>query len=141
MQRAAAVLISAVLLAGAAREPVLPWLGMGIRSFRDPSGQRFLHVDLVAPGGPAERAGIRPGDIITYAGGAALQVGHDLDFLMFLAQHKPGDRLPLRIVRYGQQRDAVVVFAAMPASVRSAWNQTVDAARRKRLAAAQARAH
>src|SRR5256885_8480274 len=146
MKRALAVLSGLFLIALGSSAQLLndgkrpfPWLGMGIRSFRDPSGQRFLHVDHIASGGPAELAGVQPGDIVTEIGGSVLRVGDDLDFLMFLAQHKPGDRLPLRIARYGRTLNIVVRFASMPESVRPAWNQTVSVARRKRLAAAQAK--
>ena len=125
----------------AADQKPLPWLGMAVRSFRDPSGQRFLHVDHTAPGGPAERAGIRPGDIIVRMGGATLQIGDDLDFLMFLTQHKPGERLPMRIARYGRTIELVVTFASMPEALRPAWNHTLEVARRNRLAADQAKIH
>jgi S1-C subfamily serine protease len=118
----------------------LPWLGMGIRSFQEKSGQRLLHVDHVVPKGPADVAGVRPGDLITEVGGSILRLGDDLDFLNFLAQHKPGEQEHIRLIRKGQVINLTLRFGKMPDEVRPAWYRTVEAARRKRAAAARAAA-
>jgi len=121
-------------IASADKKP-LPWLGMGLRSFRENSGQRVLHVDHVVAGGPADRAGVHPGDIIVSFGTAILKAGDDLDFLTFLTQHKPGERVAVRLVRHGQPMSLVITFGEMPEEARAAWQRTFEAARRKRAGA------
>jgi S1-C subfamily serine protease len=118
----------------------LPWLGMSIRSFKENSGQRLLHVDHVVPKSPADIAGVRPGDLIAEFGGSILRIGDDLDFLNFLAQHKPGEREHIRLIRKGQTIDLTLTFGKMPDEVRPAWYRTVEAARRKRALATRAAA-
>jgi C-terminal processing protease CtpA/Prc len=113
----------------------LPWLGMGVRPYTDGNGKRFLHVERTVAGGPSDRAGIRAGDIITGAQGTSLQIGDDLDFLMFVAEQKPGARLTFRVVREGRQKDVAVTVGTMPESYRPAWNRALEVARGKRVAA------
>jgi len=49
----------------------------------------------VVPGGPADRAGLRPGDVITAVDGEPTPTPED--FLSLLRPHKPGDTLTLTV--------------------------------------------
>ncbi len=60
----------------------------------EPAG---VAVVSVRPGGAADRAGIRPGDVITKVGGTAITTASSLSEA--LATHKPGDRVDVTYVR------------------------------------------
>lgn len=60
----------------------------------------------VAPEGPAERAGLRTGDVVIQAGGVPISVLKDLSDVLKTKQ--PGDRLPLRFLRNGKEMKAEV---------------------------------
>ncbi|MBS1125469.1 MAG: hypothetical protein H6Q98_407, partial [Nitrospirae bacterium] len=53
------------------------------------------------PGGPAEAAGMKQGDIIIQAGTAPISVLKDLSDVLKTKQ--PGDRLPVRFLRNGRE--------------------------------------
>lgn len=138
------VLMSLVIIAaGLSSPPVdaaqrnerLPWLGMGISPQVDSAKVRFLQVERVTKGGPADRAGLRPGDMITGASGVSLEIGDDLDFLLFLGERKPGERLGLRVVRSGRPIQVLLTVGVMPDSARVGWQKALDAARQRRIAA------
>ncbi len=57
-------------------------------------------VQQVAPGGPAERAGIRPGDVIVGFSGAPVRSGKEL--LGRVAETAAGSRVPLMVLRDGR---------------------------------------
>jgi len=68
---------------------------------------RGLLVTRVEPGQPAEKAGVRVGDVILEAGGEAQRRTWDL--LRVVGQAPTGQKLPLRILRDGEARTVEVV--------------------------------
>ncbi|MEV4438025.1 trypsin-like peptidase domain-containing protein [Streptomyces sp. NPDC049577] len=59
----------------------------------------------VAPGGPADKAGIRPRDVITKVDGTAVHSSREL--IVKVRSHRPGDRLRLSVERDGGQERTV----------------------------------
>ena len=66
-------------------------------------------VRIVAPGGPADRAGLRPGDVVTAVDGAEFEPG-DLDPV--IQSHQPGEEVTLQYRRAGQPAEAKVTLGA-----------------------------
>ncbi len=66
-------------------------------------------VSGVLPGGPAERAGIRAGDIIVAVDGQPIDAMHTLDDLLLM--HAPGDQVELSIQRDTPSQVAVTLDA------------------------------
>ncbi len=87
---------------------IRPWLGVWIQGldehlaqyFKVPDNRGALITDVV-PGGPAERAGLQPGDIIRSVGDR--QVEKPGDLLEVIRAHRPGDTLVLKTLRGGRQ--------------------------------------
>lgn len=77
-------------------------------SMQDPFGPLGASIDSVTPGGSAENAGIRPGDVVLSADGQPLWLG--LTLRDVIEQHKKGETATLVV-----QRDAVTV--TMPIEV------------------------
>ena len=65
----------------------------------EPPGVRITGV---RPGSPAEKAGVRAGDVIVRFGDVTIATLNDLTFA--LRSHRPGDRVEVVIVRDGQER-------------------------------------
>src|SRR6185437_3280884 len=69
-------------------------------------GQPRARVREVSPGGPAEQAGVRAGDLIVAVNGTDVRgqgsAGHVVELLHDV---KPGDRVDLRVSRGGKTRD------------------------------------
>ena len=70
-------------------------------------------VPAVFPGSPAERAGLRSGDIITAIDGNA--VNADQDLAEQILQKSPGDTVTLRVLRSGSTREVEVKLGVLPA--------------------------
>ncbi|GAA2401215.1 hypothetical protein GCM10010420_30110 [Streptomyces glaucosporus] len=64
----------------------------------------------VVPGGPADRAGIREGDVITEVDGTPVRGGEEL--IVRIRSHRPGDRLELTVERGGRERTVEVVLGS-----------------------------
>ena len=63
-------------------------------------------VQQVQPGGPADKGGLKPGDIITQVDGRPIKDGDDL--VNEIASRKPGSSIRLGFVRDGKPTDATV---------------------------------
>jgi putative serine protease PepD len=137
--RAAVTSIVFPVLLLAAEAARAPWFGMSVRPHRTGTGQRYLHVERIVAAGPAERAGIRPGDLITTIGGAPLQYSDNLDVLLFLSRRRPGERLQLEVMRAGTARNMVLIVGLLPESARAGWERALEFARQEQIAAQRAR--
>ncbi|HTX76628.1 MAG TPA: trypsin-like peptidase domain-containing protein [Terracidiphilus sp.] len=65
-------------------------------------------VQEVVPGQPADKAGLKAGDIITSIDGRAVKDGDDL--VNEIASRRPGSTIRLGFLRNGQQQDATVTI-------------------------------
>jgi putative serine protease PepD len=98
---------------GKAQHPVIGALldeddsddGVGVRIARGPNGGR----PALTPGGPAETAGIKPGDIVLAVDGQPVSSGPEL--VVAIRAHNPGDTVRLT-VRTGQVTRTVPVRLA-----------------------------
>ncbi|MGI8980638.1 MAG: PDZ domain-containing protein [Pirellulaceae bacterium] len=54
-------------------------------------------LELIMPGGPAEKAGLKAGDVLTKFGD--LKISNIEDFENALRKHKPGDKVKLMAKR------------------------------------------
>jgi S1-C subfamily serine protease len=70
-------------------------------------------LDVVG-GGPAAKAGLQPGDVITSINGK--QVSNVEDFLSVLRPLSPGDTVTVSYLRGGAKREAKIVLADRPAT-------------------------
>jgi S1-C subfamily serine protease len=81
------------------------WLGLQTVSQMGTSGAPVLVVDS---GGPAERAGVTPGDVISEVDGQPISSPAGLNAA--IAAKQPGQRVQLLINRYGQ---SLVLYATL----------------------------
>jgi len=65
-------------------------------------------VQQVQPNGPADKAGMKPGDIITTLDGRQIKDGDDL--VSEIASRRPGSTIRLGFMRDGKQQDATVTI-------------------------------
>lgn len=72
------------------------------------SDQPGVKISGVRPGSPADRAGVRAGDVIVKFAGITVKTLEDLTFA--LRGHRPGDRVDVVIVRDGEERPVQAVL-------------------------------
>lgn len=109
------------------------WLGLGV-TWQKSEGHPFLHVRGVAPGGPAEVAGIRPLDVITAINGKPVNFPDELAFFDYLKTIKAGERIALTIRRGDKTFVAKLVAGELSGDRKTAWDLGYEAARRKAAA-------
>jgi serine protease Do len=98
------------------------YLGVSVSSVTPELAQQFKVPDNsgalvqdVTPGGPADRAGIRPGDVIRKINDR--QVNDPGDLVAASAGANPGSTVNLQILRGGQQENKQVTVEQRPADV------------------------
>jgi S1-C subfamily serine protease len=64
-----------------------------------------LRIAEIVPGGPADQAGLRPGDLLLTAGGKPVATAQDLQRLMFA--ESIGQQLPITVMRNGALVDVI----------------------------------
>jgi putative serine protease PepD len=64
----------------------------------------------VTPGGPAAKAGIKPGDVITAVNGGKVHNGEEL--IVKIRSHRPGDKLSLSVDRGGSSQRIDLVLGS-----------------------------
>jgi serine protease Do len=121
------------------------WLGVNIQEITEEIAES-LDIDeaegaLIAgvmPGGPAEAAGLRTGDVILEFGGEEVERVKDLPRLV--AATKANKTVTVRVLRDGEEKDIRVEVGAMPEDEVAAANpadpETPDAAKVQTAAAA-----
>ncbi|MEO8016623.1 MAG: PDZ domain-containing protein [Pseudomonadota bacterium] len=87
-------------------------LGVQVDNDSDHKGARVLHV---SPGGPAEEAGLRDGDVIISLDGQPMSGDGDASRRLVdqMRRVKPEQKLKVRVVRAGKNKDFVVVARPM----------------------------
>jgi serine protease DegS len=66
----------------------------------------------VIPGTPADAAGLESGDIITEVGGRPVVEGRDI--VVLLLPFRPGDTVPLTVLRGGEELEIEVTLGELP---------------------------
>ncbi len=90
------------------------WLGVSIESLPDDSGRDAgVLVTGLSSGGPAERSGIRPGDVLLAVNGIA--VPSPLDLIRTVAGLPPGNRATVTLNRNGARMALAVTIGERPA--------------------------
>ncbi|MDQ8756166.1 Do family serine endopeptidase [Sphingosinicella sp. LHD-64] len=84
----------------------------GVASALGIERNRGTLIRSITPGGPAERAGLRQGDVIVAVAGQPVTQDQTLGYLV--AQQQVGARVPFEYIREGQRRTANVTIAERP---------------------------
>ncbi|MGZ8447594.1 MAG: Do family serine endopeptidase, partial [Candidatus Deferrimicrobiaceae bacterium] len=94
------------------------WLGVYIQRLTPEvaenlglAGRRGALVSDVTSGGPAEKAGIRSGDVIVAFNGKEVRDEHELP--VAVASTKPGSKVNVRLLREGKEMTLAVTIAVM----------------------------
>ena len=87
------------------------WLGWAAETRRDGEGAVIVAVER---NGPAHRAGILPGDVVTRVGARSVQ--HPLDAASIIVGSEPGTHVAVQVVRHGVTETHDVELAPVPAA-------------------------
>ncbi len=100
-------------------EAVHPYLGVYLSDLTQETASKFgspvdsgALVEKVTPGGPADDAGIRRGDIVIAAG--SQEISSSGDVISALRTYQPGDTVGLTVLENGQKSQVQVTLAESP---------------------------
>ena len=95
------------------------WLGVSIQAITPErarsmglKGERGVLVQDVTKGGPAEKANIKPGDVILEFDGKALNEMNELPRLVAAAP--VGEKLPVKVLRDGRMMEVMITIGRLP---------------------------
>jgi S1-C subfamily serine protease len=85
---------------------------LGIESSADPVSPNGAQIQTIVPGGPAEKAGLRKGDVVKAIDGAAVKDSTDVSSAV--ATKKPGDKITIQIERNGLTQEIEATLGVRP---------------------------
>ncbi len=101
------------------------WLGMGyLNRTRVENGKvvaSWFVIRHVIAGGPAAKAGLHVGDLVTSIDGNALRYATDRDAVSAMSKIKPGQKLRFAVARGDQRLTLTVVAVPMPDDAFLLW--------------------
>jgi putative serine protease PepD len=86
---------------------------LGVSTGDPTSGRGGALVQDVTPNSPAAKAGLQAGDLVVALDGQAVTSQDDL--ISRIRDHKPGDRVTLKVVRDGKEQTVTATLADRPA--------------------------
>lgn len=131
------ILLFALSAFGGAPQATRPgWLGFGFKSpakgaSKGGAAFTWLFVQKVTRGGPAESAGLRPGDMIVAIQGHPLRFRTDTEILSQLSKIHPAEHLDIEVVRGSAKRSVRIVAAEMDDDQFAAWKHNFELARQR----------
>lgn len=90
------------------------WLGVTMQDAGTANGDRGVSITEVVRGGPAARAGLRPGDVVTAVNGQAVEDSRNM--LRAVAAIPPGQVAHLAVRRQGRELDVPVTVGRRPSN-------------------------
>ena len=81
-------------------------------------------ITKLTPAGPAERAGLQVGDVLVSLNGTAINSAPQMQEQ--LSRYRPGDRLPIRYIRAGRERELTVELTDKENRVRALVSKRDD---------------
>lgn len=125
-----AALLVIALLSNTSSAACPGWLGLGFL-YHPPARTHdgWIYVQRLAPGGPAERAGLFPGDVITAIDGQPIRYADERSLLQRLSRISGGTVVHLTF-RRGIQGGSIAVTAAIASKAQcEAWRQSFERSR------------
>ncbi|WP_410537517.1 S1C family serine protease [Streptomyces sp. KL2] len=96
-------------------EPVYPVIGVQVDLRAQGNGARIIEdtddgSEPVTPGGPADKAGLKPGDVITELDGVSIDSGPTL--ISEIWAHEPGEKVSITYTRGGRENEAELTLGS-----------------------------
>lgn len=107
------------------------WLGIGLKKVKMENDEQKSRLAVVSmsENSPAEKAGLKVGDILLAVGG--LELGNPRIFSLQISETKPDTELPITVLRDGEEQKLSVKVVALPQSEteieKQKENDTTDA--------------
>jgi serine protease Do len=108
------------------------WLGVSIQPWQPGMAGKFgldtergALIGDVMDGDPADKAGIRPGDVIVEVDGENIKESRDL--LNVIARKRPGTRAEVKVMRAGEELTLLVTLGERPSELHArVFEQSID---------------
>jgi putative serine protease PepD len=85
---------------------------LGVESSADPTSPNGAEIQSVVPGGPAEKAGLKKGDLVKSIDGGTIKDPSDVSSA--ITAKKPGDKIVVQVERNGLSEEIDVTLGTRP---------------------------